>query len=225
MDKLVVEFDDLPKEQASKPEVFVIEGLRDEDFRARRADGYILYRQLQLLGKKPRYVVVAGLNEFKAAMVMFRLSNYRMLHVSCHGTCDSVALGGENVDYDTFAEATKSCLKSRRITFSACGLGNRDLAQRLFCLNKGMHSFVAPVERIEFDVASALWVPFYTKFLRSGAKLKHTSLEDVLSPLVDYWGVKAFVAFVDTKCKRIRFRDPRVSLDDYIAFDDLYGES
>lgn len=224
MNKMRIDFDDFPEEQKSLPQVFIIEGVRDDDIQNHRVDGYILYKQLLLLGQEPRYVVVTGLNDFKAALVMFRQSNYRVLHISCHGTRDAVNLSKELIDYNTFADATRDCLKSRRIFFSACELGNIQLAELLFKVNKGMHSFVASQHPVEFKYASAFWVAFYTKYFEFQGKLTHQKMLEALSPLVQYFGVQTISAAVDTKKQRLEFFDSDSRITASISFDKLYGK-
>lgn len=162
MKEITMQLEDIPDEAKSRAEVFIIESLLEKDVEEKRLDGEILYQQLCLIGQSPRYIRVNDQNEFQAALVIFRQSNYRFLHISCHGSEDSVRLGADRCDYLDFARMTNGMLKSRRVSFSACKLGHPALAKALFQENKGMHSFLAPQGNIKFGTASVFWASFFT---------------------------------------------------------------
>ena len=134
MKNKTITFKNFASEQDVVSEVFIIEALTRDDVRDGMLDGYVLYQQLKMMGGDPRYVRVSSENDFKASLVMFRESNYKFLHISCHGDKEKrqVRIGDTWFGYMRIAIASMQMLKSRRVSFSACELGNEEFCKRLF---------------------------------------------------------------------------------------------
>lgn len=210
MNTITLKIDDIPNETLSKPEVFIIEILPKDDVDNGRLDGEILYSQLRLIGRNPRYIRINDQNEFAAALVIFRQSNYRFLHISCHGTEDAVLLGTDRCDFSDFAQLTKDMLKSRRVSFSACKLGNQRIAEALFAANPGMHSFLAPIDNIEFGTASVFWSAFFTLVYKDCEKRNEQNVSQQLilemtKAIGSALSVKMLLAQANPKKKMISF--------------------
>ena len=215
MKTISLKFEDIPDETKSHAEVFIIEMLPLDNIKKGQLDGEILCRQLELMGRQPRYIRVNDQNEFRAALLIFRQSNYRYLHISCHGMNDTVVLGSEFSDYYDFAQMTAGMLKSRRISFSACCLGNQPLAEELFKNNPGMHSFLAPKDTIPFETASAFWVSFFTLMYqdcqrRNQTHVGHRLVGETAKKLGHVFSVRMFLGQVKTTAQTIEF----LSLED-----------
>lgn len=161
MKSMTLKFDEMPDEQFTDPEVFIIECLCQEDWKAGYRDGFNLYSQLLMSGRRPRYVQALSENDLKAALAMFRQSKCRFLHFSFHGTSDSIALGDGRCDYQSFAAATKGFLNSRRVFISACECGNLLLIHELYKTNHVIHSVLAHEDKVSFAKAESFWIPFY----------------------------------------------------------------
>jgi len=71
------------------PEVFIIESLRQEDHREERLEGNLIAQILRLGGRNPIYNLVESRDQFIEAIEQFGKSQYRYLHLSCHGSVDS----------------------------------------------------------------------------------------------------------------------------------------
>ena len=127
------------------PDVFIIESLPDQD----PHDGKILADMLRLAGKNPIYYTCKDSDSFTAGLKIFAASQYRFLHLSCHGTADSVKFqSGEILDYMAFSSLFEGIkLNVTRLFFSACELGNQNLSLELFKKNKSLYSFVAPCRK------------------------------------------------------------------------------
>jgi len=151
------------------PEVFVIEALHAADYDVGRADGDVLANHLHLMGVQKAYCKVKNKIEFQDAIIKFKLSRCRFLHVSCHGEANANVLdiGDDAVNYEELATLLKGSLTGKRIAFSACYLGNDRLARILFGKNKGLHSFMAFSHSVAFDLASAFWIAYYTMAVRA----------------------------------------------------------
>ena len=89
MKSMTLKFDEMPDEQFTDPEVFIIECLCQEDWKAGYRDGFNLYSQLLMSGRRPRYVQALSENDLKAALAMFRHSKCRFLHF--HSTGQAIA--------------------------------------------------------------------------------------------------------------------------------------
>ena len=150
-------------------DVFIIESLTKTDETRHRYEGQRLAELLRLSGKNPKYYYFQSKEELPHLLRLFKLSNYRYLHVSCHASSDTIATTNECLTYAEFARLFKGYLKLRRIFFSACELGNELFTDCLAATNKGMHSVVAPAEEIDFDHAAAIWAAFYVSIFARNA--------------------------------------------------------
>src|SRR5437879_4301552 len=110
------------KKAHTKPDVFILESLKWEDEK-RRKDGALLARALRLYGKKPIYYYFRTENELERLAADFRLSRYRYLHISCHGTAASVETTLDSITYARFAQIFAKRLNNRRLFMSACEVG------------------------------------------------------------------------------------------------------
>lgn len=75
----------LLKAMFSKPEVFIIESLELEDEKRNCFEGKILSQILYLSGKKSIYYYIRKKRELEEIVSEFHQSEYRYLHISCHG--------------------------------------------------------------------------------------------------------------------------------------------
>lgn len=236
MNSKTVKFSVFPSEQLTISDVFIIEALTAEDVRQGMLDGYILYQQIKLMGGDPRYIRVKSENDLKAALVMFRESNYKFLHVSCHGDRikQKIRIGEKWFGYMRVAIASRQLLKSRRVTFSACELGDELFCKRLFEKNHWMHSFTAPTTEINAKVASAFWVSLYTLWLnksipsvKDDLSVRSDTVLDVLKILSNAFDFPILFAYPDTIAKVIRMKKVskgRISEEPRIPFSSVKPE-
>ena len=122
--------------------LFIIESLDFEDEKNRR-EGKILQQILRLSGEKVRYIYIRTAQELPFALEEFRRSNYRYLHISCHGSKNIVALTLDQLTFEDFAAKVCPYLDHRRLFFSACSVVNEDLA-RAIIPESGCYSIVGP---------------------------------------------------------------------------------
>src|ERR1035441_3270351 len=107
--------------------LFIIESLKLADETARR-EGTIIQQILRLSETLPvRYIYIRTEQELSMALKLFKRSNYRYLHVSCHGDHSSIALTLDQMAYDDFAIEVGPYLNGRRLFFSACSVVNERL--------------------------------------------------------------------------------------------------
>ena len=185
----------VPDIHDTKPEVFVIESLDESDEQARRFDGLILCDILRLCGKNPKYYYFQSKDELPHIVGLFRQSQYRYLHVSCHASNSTVGTTRESLTYLDFAAYFEGHLPLRRLFCSACQLGNRPFVQSVSAVNKGMHSIVAPACDIQFDQAAAIWAAFYVSaFGNDDQKMKTIDIRARFKSLATLFPVEFFFA-------------------------------
>ncbi len=159
------------------PEVFILESLSLADQRANRFEGRVLSDMLRMSNKNPIYHYFQHENELPHFVKLFEMSKYRYLHLSCHGDVNKIfTTYGEISDYE-LARIFKNSLKLKRLFFSACKVGNQAFSEIIAAQNIGMHSIAAPVEKIRFDHAAALWNALYLSlFTENGDRMTHLNI-------------------------------------------------
>lgn len=162
----------------TKPEVFIVESLSPDDEGNGRFEGAIVSRMLQLHGKNPKYRYVRNSGELRSAIRSFGKSNYRYLHISCHGDPEGMELTNqEEIDFDILAEMLQPHLKRRRLFISACSMVHKDLAEAVIPAS-GCYSVIGPTEDIGFADAAIFWSSLYhLLFSQSASSIKHATLK------------------------------------------------
>ena len=94
------------------------------------------------------------------ALEEFRASNYRYLHISCHGSKDSISLTLDQIQFEDFVPMISPYLKGRRLFSSACSVVDPALANSLV-EQSGCFSIIGPCQRINFDDALLMRATFY----------------------------------------------------------------
>ncbi len=96
--------------------LFIIESLDFEDEKERR-EGRIIRQMLRLGNERVRYIYIRTAQELQFALGEFRRSNFRYLHISCHGDRNTVALTLDQLSFGDFAEEIRPYLRDRRLFF------------------------------------------------------------------------------------------------------------
>lgn len=151
--------------------LFIIESLDRTDEKARR-EGVIIHRILRLSGSLPvKYIYIRTEQELSMALEEFKKSNYRYLHISCHGSNNSIALTLDQLLFEDFVPIMAPYLKGRRLFFSACSVVNPSLAELLMTQSQ-CNSIVGPSRKVKFDDALIMWASFYHLAFRDENELK-----------------------------------------------------
>lgn len=193
-------------------EVFIIESLGADDMNNNRCDGKILESQLKLIGANPIYRYALNLSDMRKALLEFDKSEYRFLHVSCHGDADKVLLAANprGETYVDFSRCFEGVAALSRITFSACRLGNYKLFETFYEINRGVHSLAAPIKDLPFKFASLYWAVFYTKLMdecrSSNNHVHRTFIEGVFPRLSKALGVPMRYAIYEPNNNRVKVR-------------------
>jgi len=171
------------------PEVFIIESLELGDEREARREGEVLASVLRMCGKQPLYYYIRTKAELELMAKLFYVSNYRYLHISCHGGKNSLSTTLDGIDYEEFATIFAGRLRNRRLFVSACSAGNSRFAKLVRSQNKGIISVAAPAKDIQFDHAVAFWSSFYVKTFSTNARVMNSDrMAAVLRPLAHLFG-------------------------------------
>lgn len=185
------------------PEVFIIESLNLEDEAANRFEGKVLADILRMCGKEPKYFYFRTKDELVMLSQLFRESDYRFLHVSCHGNAASISTTLDDVSYIEFSNIFENNLRNRRLFVSACELGNELFSTVVFGKNKGMYSVAGPVDKIAFSEAVGFWGAFYTKiFAENGYFVKNVSVRSAMQSLCNLYKMKFHWSWHNTYHRR-----------------------
>jgi hypothetical protein len=175
------------KDSNTKAGIFIVESLGIEDELGKRHEGKILHDILVLSGKKTEYWYVRTWKELKEMFQRFYDSNLRYLHISCHGSSESISLTFDTVDFETFGEEAKQYLEHRRLFFSACEVVNRDLRDAVLP-DSDCYSLVGPKHEIRFDDAVIMWATFYHLMLRDSKTMKRDDIREALRKIKATFG-------------------------------------
>ena len=144
-----------------EPSVYIVESLRFEDESARRLEGRILKSILKLSDKKAVYTYIRTRKELKAVLRRFTEAEMRYLHISCHGSQDSIQLTLDSIPFEEFGRIVKPHLTDRRrLFFSACEVVNENLARAVMG-NSCCWSIIGPDLPVTFGDAALMWASFY----------------------------------------------------------------
>jgi hypothetical protein len=155
----------------SKRGLFIIESLERSDEESGQ-EGVIIRQILKLSGSLPvEYIYIRTKPELSMALNEFKSSNFRYLHISCHGSKDSIELTLDSIPFGDFATIIAPYLRARRLFFSACSVVNRRLADSLMLRSK-CYSIIGPSRDISFGDALLMWATFYHLAFRDEDELK-----------------------------------------------------
>lgn len=172
------------------PDVFIIESLEFKDEERNRFEGKFLSQILGFAGKKPLYYYIRTKKEFEEIIPIFQESQYRYLHISCHGNSEGLGTTLEFIPFKEFGRITQSCLDKRRLFVSACSAGNENLAKAVLP-SSGCNSVIGPIKDIAFGDAAIFWASFYhLMFKIDKSKMKKEQLRMTLDKLEQTFGVR-----------------------------------
>jgi hypothetical protein len=178
----------MSKKTKTRAGIFIIESLDIDDELEGRYEGRILRDILILSGQKTEYWYIRTWKEMREKMFQrFYDSNLRYLHISCHGSKNSISFTLDTIDYETFGEEAKEYLEDRRLFFSACEVVNADLAKAVLP-GSDCYSLVGPSHDIKFDDAVIMWATFYHLMLRDSQAMKRDRIRTTLKTVKNTFG-------------------------------------
>jgi hypothetical protein len=174
----------------TKPFVFIVESNDWEDERANRSEGSTLSEILSLANKKSEYRYIRTVKEFKCVLKQFVASQFRYLHLACHGTGSGLALTLETISFSDLAEILVPYLHERRLFISACKAVKKDLAKPLLTKSR-CYSVIGPKTDIYFADAAVIWSAFYIlRFKHDRHSMKAKQIETDLHSICSVFEVE-----------------------------------
>ena len=173
----------------TKPEVFILESLYLDNEKSEK-DGELLSRTLAMYGKKPIYYYFRTERELEELIELFKISKYRYLHISCHGSGTEIHTTFDKMTYLRFGQIVSGALNNKRLFVSACEVGNDLFATAVSGSNAGLYSIIAPSTVIHFNRSAAFWSAFYfLMFDIDSKKMKRKMLVERLEKIVQLFDV------------------------------------
>lgn len=171
------------------PDVFIIESLAFDDEDDDMYEGRMLSDILKLNGKTPIYYYIRTKQELYEVIDKFEDSNYRYLHISCHGSRNSMETTLDSISFDDLEKIISPCLDYKRLFFSACNMVNSSLARKMLVGTK-CHSLIGPFEPVNFSDAAIFWASFYhLMFAQNENSMKLKDIRASLKNLSNLFGV------------------------------------
>lgn len=94
----------------SKSDVFIIESLSFDDESESLHEGKLLSNILELNGKNPIYYYIRTKRECDEVLSIFEDSEYRYLHLSCHGSSNSMETTLDSISFKELGSILAPCL-------------------------------------------------------------------------------------------------------------------
>lgn len=147
------------------PGVYIIETLSFSDEEKISSEGCMIHQILSLADVKCIYKYVRTIHELKYFVEDFHKSQYRYLHISCHGSEESISTTLDEIPFAELAKILKPrYLDNRRLFLSACLATNEHLANSILNGNK-CYSVIGHNEEVRMDAAAIFWSSFYFAML------------------------------------------------------------
>jgi len=148
--------------ESTIPSVFIIESLDFEDEKKNLFEGHIISNILALSNIESQYYYVRSKKEFKAVLGLFYDSNYRYLHISCHGGINhnSIFTTLDEIPFKELGTILSTHLYRKRLFLSACSVVNSKFAEAVIP-QSDCFSIIGPKNDIEFRDAAIMWSSFY----------------------------------------------------------------
>ncbi|MGC4102848.1 hypothetical protein [Ferruginibacter sp.] len=144
----------------TEPKVFIIESLEFEDEDKNYFEGGIISEILRLSEIETKYYYVRTKKEFKKVLSFFKESNYRYLHISCHGGDNSIWTTFDEINNDKLGLLLKDLLYKKRLFLSACSVVNEEIAKSIIPSSQ-CNSIIGPKNNIAFRDSAIMWAAFY----------------------------------------------------------------
>ena len=171
--------------ETTKPAVFIIESLTFENEQHQLFEGRIIANILDLNKVPSKYYYIRTRQEFIEVLTLFEKSNYRYLHISCHGSKSHLYLTLDELSYSEIGKLLEKYLKKKRLFLSACQATNENLIKTIIP-KSACYSVIGPVKDIAFRDAAITWAAFYHLMFKNDPKrMNRVSLLKFLQKVVN----------------------------------------
>jgi hypothetical protein len=176
---------------SSNTGVFIIESLDLEDETNNLFEGKILYSILKMLDVDVFYRYIRTKKELKEMIKQFEESDYRYLHLSCHGneTGIQITLEKNTITFEELSDMFKYENRKQRLFLSSCNAMNgQDILDGMS--DTKFKSITGPLQAIRFSDSRAFWTAFYHLMFRDDELIKNSRLKEALEKLADTFDVE-----------------------------------
>jgi hypothetical protein len=147
------------------PGIFLIESTYREDERNGLRERHALEEILNMVGRPFSHYYIRTEKELVELIAEFRESNFRYLHLACHGDRHGIGLTFDKVPLSRLAAILAPALNERRLFLSACDCIRTVLAKPIF-KSSTCYSVIGPSGDINFSDATLAWAVFYSLMSR-----------------------------------------------------------
>lgn len=201
------------------PKVFIIESLDFEDEENNLFEGHIISNILNLSCIETKYFYVRTKIEFRKVIEIFENSNYRYLHISCHGgeNNDSIWTTMEEIPFAELSEILEFSLYKKRLFLSACSVVNKKLAEEVIPKTECI-SIIGPKNDIEFPDATIMWSSFYhLMFKKDSNRMLRKDVVESMQKVVNAFGTPLSYHWKIRKTSRFRNTLIKPTPDDFLS--------
>lgn len=180
----------MSEKETTEPKVFIIESLDFDDEDNHRYEGLIISDILCLSNIECKYYYIRTKQELIEVINLFDKSNYRYLHISCHGgeNQDSIWTTLDEISFKELGTILDPNLYHRRLFLSACSVVNMELAKEVIPKTE-CYSIIGPRHDIEFRDSAIMWASFYHLMFRENSdKMLREHLVQNLQKIVNAFG-------------------------------------
>lgn len=172
--------------------VFIIESLDIADEKEELFEGEILKRMLKMLDVEVKYVYIRTRNELKYFIDEFEKSDYKYLHISCHGNDEGIGmtLNDETISFSQLDDMFSDYGRNKRVFFSSCSVMSSDNIINEMSETQFL-SITGPLTDISFQEGAIFWASFYhLMFTADETGMNNEHLKDTLQKLSTTFDVK-----------------------------------
>lgn len=175
--------------EKTDPYVFILESLDFEDEKRGSFEGEIISQILSMSNIKHKYFYIRTRREFEHFIDEFAKSNYRYLHISCHGSTDKISTTLDDISFQDLSIILGDKLDRKRLFLSSCLSTNESLAEAIFPTSDCI-SIVGPNKEINMDDAAIFWSSFYQKMFKENIKyMKNEKVKETIKYLKEFLNI------------------------------------
>jgi hypothetical protein len=180
--------------------VFIIESLDLEDEEQGRFEGKIITEMLRMLNVEVYYTYIRTKDELKVMIKKFEESDFRYLHLSCHGNETGIAmtLDEYSFPFSEFSDMFEYENRQQRLFLSSCSAMSGEEILKGMSETK-FKSITGPLQEILFTDSAAFWTSFYHLMFRDDEIIKNSRLKDALEKLSDTFEIEMSTLISDKK--------------------------
>ena len=177
---------------SSKAGVFIIESLYFEQEEKNMFEGKILTEMLTLLDVNVQYNYIRTKDELKVMIERFENSNFKYLHLSCHGDSKGIdmTLDDNGVTFSELSDMFNYEQKNQRLFLSSCSVmkGGNIVSEML---DTQFLSITGPLNNIGFADSAIFWASFYhLMFIENESKIDNEYMKNTIEKLSSTFNVE-----------------------------------